>query len=349
VATQNITEDLRINTSRPLLTPDEVKKKLPLNPGVINTVLTSREAIINIILNKDPRKFIIVGPCSIHDPRSALDYACNLLELSHEVKDTFVLVMRTYFEKPRTTVGWKGFINDPSLDSSFNMNEGLSLARRLLIDITSMGLPVATEALEPISPQYIAELISWTAIGARTTESQTHRELASGLSSPVGFKNNTDGNIGVAINAVQSAERPHHFLGIDAFGRTSIVSTKGNPYGHLILRGGKERPNYDSVSVNFALKALMNANLNQSLVIDCSHDNSQKDFRNQPLVFAECIQQISRGISGIKGMMIESHLYEGKQELSNDLKYGVSITDGCIDFATTAEIIKNARKNLPSQ
>jgi 3-deoxy-7-phosphoheptulonate synthase len=289
---------------------------------------------------------VILGPCSIHDPISALEYAEKLRLLAEEVASTMVLVMRAYFEKPRTTVGWKGLINDPFLDNSFNMNEGLSIARQLLIDITSMGLSVATEALDPITPQYIAELISWTAIGARTTESQTHRELSSGLSSLVGFKNNTDGNIDVAINAIKSALEPHHFLGIDQFGTTSVVATKGNPYGHLILRGGKSGPNYDVSSVAIAQAALKAARLSENLVIDCSHDNSQKDFRKQPNVFMNCVEQILSGNHGIVGLMVESHLYEGKQDLKENLAYGVSITDGCISFATTRELLLKAHAML---
>lgn len=339
-------DDLHIVSFKPLITPDDMKRRLPVDSRAAETVFTSRSDVSNIITKKDPRKFIIVGPCSIHDTKAALEYARLLRELAYEVRDVFVLVMRTYFEKPRTTVGWKGFINDPFLDNSFNMNEGLALSRKLLLDITSSGLSVATESLEPISPQYIAELISWTAIGARTTESQTHRELASGLSSPVGFKNNTDGNIEVAINAIKSAERPHHFLGIDIFGRTSIVSTKGNPHAHLILRGGKDRPNYDSVSVELALNALSQARLKTSIVIDCSHDNSSKDYRKQPMVFNDCIQQIARGCDDIVGLMLESHLYEGKQALTDDLSFGVSITDGCISFDDTQQIILDAYKEL---
>ncbi|HXW52935.1 MAG TPA: 3-deoxy-7-phosphoheptulonate synthase [Myxococcota bacterium] len=340
------TDDLHIASFFPLITPDEVQKKFPISQKSIETVYYSRQAIADIIAKRDPRKIIIVGPCSIHDPASALEYARLLKELAQEVKDKFLLVMRAYFEKPRTTVGWKGLINDPALDNSFNINEGLAIARKLLLDITSSGLPVGTESLEPISPQYIAELISWTAIGARTTESQTHRELASGLSSPVGFKNNTDGNVEVAINAIRSAALPHHFLGIDHFGQTSIVATKGNPYCHLILRGGKDRPNYDTVSVNQALASLREAKLMDSLVIDCSHDNSMKDFRNQPNVFFECIHQIARGNAGIVGLMLESHIYEGQQSLSNNLRYGISITDGCISFEKTCEIIRNAYREF---
>ncbi len=339
-------DDINVASFKPLITPDEIRKEIPLPPTSVDTVVRSREDIANILLGKDRRKIVIVGPCSIHDPRSALEYARLLKGLADEVNDTLLLVMRAYFEKPRTTVGWKGFINDPRLDNSFQMNEGLYLARKLLVDITSMGLPVATEALDPITPQYIAELISWTAIGARTTESQTHRELSSGLSSPVGFKNNTDGNIEVAINAIKSAERPHHFLGIDQFGRTSIVATKGNSHGHLILRGGKERPNYDSVSVRLAQKALKKAGLLGSIIIDCSHDNSLKDYRNQPQVFLDCVQQMIHGNPDIVGLMLESHLFKGQQALEENLLYGVSITDGCIGFDESAELIRRAHHDL---
>jgi 3-deoxy-7-phosphoheptulonate synthase len=338
--------DVNVSSFKPLITPLQIRESLPMTPSAIETVLSSREILENILAGRDKRKFLIVGPCSIHDPSSALHYAEELLKLSREVHDTFVLVMRTYFEKPRTTTGWKGFINDPHLDNSFDMNEGLYLARKLLLEITSMGLGVATEALEPISPQYISELISWTAIGARTTESQTHRELASGLSSPVGFKNNTDGNIDVAINAIKSASQPHHFLGIDQQGQTSIVCTMGNRGGHLILRGGKDKPNYDALAVEAAQALLAKAGLSQNLVIDCSHDNSAKDYRRQPQVFMDCVTQIKNGNDAIVGLMLESHVAEGRQDLSPQLKYGVSITDGCIDFETSAQVIREARQIL---
>ncbi len=342
-------DDIHVASFKPLVTPDEIRREIPLSDDSIQTVVSSREAIASILLGKDPRKIVIMGPCSIHDPKAALEYATKFRELALSVKDTLFLVMRGYFEKPRTTVGWKGFINDPKLDNTFHMNEGLHLARKLLVDITSMGVPVATEALDPITPQYIAELISWTAIGARTTESQTHRELSSGLSSPVGFKNNTDGNIEVAINAIKSAQRPHHFLGIDQFGRTSIVATKGNPHGHLILRGGKDRPNYDSVSVNLAVKALKEAKLMESIIVDCSHDNSAKDYRNQAHVFLDCIQQITHGNKNIVGLMLESHLYSGQQSLSDNLHYGVSITDGCLGFDESAELVNEAKRLLSKE
>lgn len=339
-------DDINVLSFKPLITPDEIRQEIPLPDATIDTVVFSRQAIANILSGKDPRKIIIIGPCSIHDPQSALEYAQKLQVLAKEVSETLLIVMRTYFEKPRTTIGWKGFINDPKLDNSFQMNEGLRLARKLLIEITEQGMPVATEALDPITPQYLAELISWTAIGARTTESQTHRELSSGLSSPVGFKNNTDGNIEVAINAIKSAQRPHHFLGIDQSGQTSIVATKGNPYSHLILRGGKDRPNYDSVSVNLTQKALSEAGLSKNIIIDCSHDNSLKDYRNQPHVFEDCIQQMVRGNAHIVGLMLESHLFSGQQSLNNTLSYGVSITDGCIGFDESAELCYRAHRSL---
>jgi len=339
-------DDVNISSFQPLVTPDQLKKTIPLTERSVSAVKSSREAIANILSGHDKRLLVVMGPCSIHDPKSALEYASRLKILADEVSDTLVLVMRAYFEKPRTTVGWKGFINDPYLDNSFKINDGLHQARRLLIDITSMGLGVATEALEPISPQYIAELISWTAIGARTAESQTHRELSSGLSSPVGFKNNTDGNIEVALNAMKSAREPHHFLGIDKLGRTSIVSTKGNPCCHLILRGGKDKPNYDAQSVQEAQKMLADEDLLTSIVIDCSHDNSHKDYQKQAEVFINCIHQIVEGNDKIVGLMLESHLEEGQQKLSSNLRYGVSITDGCLGFELSKELIKNAHEQL---
>lgn len=339
-------DNINVSSFSPLVTPAQIRQELPLTNSCLETVVFSRQVVANILGGRDARKILIMGPCSIHDTKAALEYAAKLKELSKEVQSSLFIVMRTYFEKPRTTVGWKGLINDPYLDNSFKMNEGLHIARKLLLEITGMGVPVAIESLDPITPQYLAELISWTAIGARTTESQTHRELSSGLSSPVGFKNNTDGNIEVAINAMKSAARPHHFLGIDQEGRTSIVATKGNPYAHLILRGGKERPNYDSVSVKLAQKALVEAGLSPKLIVDCSHDNSLKDYKNQPQVFEDCVQQIVRGNRDLVGMMLESHLHAGQQKLSDNLQYGVSITDGCIGFDESAELCRQAHKTL---
>lgn len=290
---------------------------------------------------------LVVGPCSIHDPKAALEYARQLKSLADRVKGKIFIVMRVYFEKPRTTIGWKGLINDPFMDDSFHIEEGLKKARRLLLDITETGLATGTEALDPIVPQYISDLICWSAIGARTIESQTHREMASGLSMPVGFKNGTDGNIQVAIDAMKSALTSHHFLGIDMQGRTSIFKTKGNRYGHIVLRGGKH-PNYDPESVSLCEKALKEAGLRQEIMIDCSHGNSKKDPKRQPIVFQETMKQVKEGNSSIIGMMLESNLFEGNQSIPPDLKeigqlkYGVSVTDKCIDWKTTEQLILRA-------
>lgn len=325
-------------------TPDEIHKLLPATDSSLKTVLAGREVIRNILDGKDPRLFVVVGPCSIHDVKAALEYAEKLKNLADQVKDKMVIVMRVYFEKPRTTVGWKGLINDPFMDDSFHLEEGLKRARKLLLDITAMGLPTATEALDPITPQYLSELISWSAIGARTTESQTHREMASGLSTPVGFKNGTDGNIQVAINAMKSSLQPHHFLGIDPKGRISVFMTKGNPYSHLVLRGSDKGANFDSENIARCEAALEKEGLRKKIMVDCSHGNSSKDHRNQPKVFKSCMDQIAEGNTSICGMMIESNLSEGNQKIPSDLsqlKYGVSVTDACVDWETTEKMILN--------
>jgi len=291
----------------------------------------------------------VIGPCSIHDADAAIDYAKRLKALADTVDDTLYLVMRVYFEKPRTTVGWKGFINDPYLDDSFKIEEGLHLGRQLLIDISEIGLPVSTEALDPISPQYLQELISWSAIGARTTESQTHREMSSGLSSAVGFKNGTDGGLEVAINALQSVSSPHRFLGINHSGQVAVIKTKGNPYGHIVLRGGNAKPNYDSVSVSICESTLKKANLQANIMIDCSHANSNKDANLQPLVANNVVNQIIEGNQSIVAMMIESNIGAGNQSIPkdlSDLEYGVSVTDACIDWATTEKLILDMRDKL---
>ena len=340
--------DLNVAREKLVPTPQQIKELLPMRDGVRTAVLSGREEIQNILDFKDHRLFLIVGPCSIHDLQSARDYAKLLAELQKEVEDTFVLVMRVYFAKPRTSIGWKGFINDPFLDDSFRIDEGLRLARELLLDIGEMCLATSTEALDAITPQYIDDVLSWNAIGARTTESQSHRELASGLSTPVGFKNGTDGNIEIAVNAICSCRRPHHFFGINSQGQCSIIETRGNRYGHIVLRGGT-RPNYDSVSIAICEQALQKANLPVNIVIDCSHGNSLKDASLQPLVFANCINQIVEGNRSIVGLMLESHLNFGSQALSKDLsqlQYGVSITDACIDWETTAKTIKQARDKV---
>jgi len=329
--------------------PEEVQERLPLTDAAAETILAGRNAIRAILERKDPRLFIIVGPCSIHDPAAALDYARRLKRLADEVRETLVLVMRVYFEKPRTSLGWKGFVNDPRMDDSFRIDEGIARARELLMQLAEMGLPTASEALDPICPQYLSELISWYAIGARTTESQTHREMASGLSAPVGFKNGTDGGLEVAVNAIQSAALAHGFLGMNAAGKTSVIRSRGNRYGHLVLRGGGGRPNYDTVSVRLAEAALARAKLAPNIVIDCSHANSMKDHTLQPLVFADCVHQILEGNRSIVGMMLESNLEAGSQPIPADLstlRYGVSVTDPCIDWATTEEVLRRAHREL---
>lgn len=330
-------------------TPAEVHAAAPLSEAAAQTVEHGRATLRAILERRDTRPFVVVGPCSIHDPAAALDYAHRLHALAHEVSDTLFIVMRVYFEKPRTSTGWKGYINDPRMDDSFRIEEGIVAARRLLVQLAELGLPTGSEALDPLSPQYLADLISWYAIGARTTESQTHREMASGLSTPVGFKNGTDGGLEVAINAIHSAAHPHSFLGINADGRTAIVRTRGNAYGHLVLRGGGGRPNYDTVSVKLAERALLKAQLRAGIVVDCSHANSLKDPSLQPLVLMDCVHQIKEGAQGIVGMMLESHLHAGSQPIPADrtqMKYGVSVTDACIDWETTRSVLLRARDEL---
>ena len=328
--------------------PARLKESLPLGAAAHRTVLQSRQVIWDILDGRDPRLFVVVGPCSIHDPEAALDYARRLRELADEVGDTLYLVMRAYFEKPRTTVGWKGLINDPYMDDSFRIEDGLHMGRRLLLDILELGLPTATEALDPISPQYLQDLISWSAIGARTTESQTHREMASGLSSAVGFKNGTDGSLTVATNALRSAARPHRFLGINHEGRVAVYETRGNRYGHIVLRGGSAGPNYDSVHVKLAETALAEAGLSTNIMVDCSHANSNKQPELQPLVVEDVVEQILAGNRSLVGLMVESHLHGGSQPLAaaQDLAYGVSITDGCIGWEETARCLRSARDAL---
>jgi len=331
-----------------LSSPAELKTVLPLGDDALATVTRSREVIRDILDGKDPRLFVVVGPCSIHDPEAALDYARRLKVLADEVDDTLFIVMRAYFEKPRTTVGWKGLINDPFMDDSFRIEDGLRIGRRLLLDILGLGLPTATEALDPISPQYLQDLIAWSAIGARTTESQTHREMASGLSSAVGFKNGTDGSLTVATNALKSAARPHRFLGVNHEGRVAVYATRGNRYGHIVLRGGSRGPNYDSVHVKLAETALAEAGLSTNIVVDCSHANSSKDPALQPLVLENVVNQILEGNESIVGLMVESHLNAGNQPLAppQELAYGVSVTDGCISWEETERCLRSARDAL---
>jgi len=342
-------DDLNIASNAPLITPDQLKAKLPLSEKAAASVMAGRQVIRDILDRKDPRLFIVVGPCSIHDPEAAIDYARRLKVLQEEVKDSLVLIMRVYFEKPRTTVGWKGLINDPHMNDSFEIEEGLHIGRKLLLDLAEMGLPLATEALDPISPQYMQDLISWSAIGARTTESQTHREMSSGLSGAVGFKNGTDGGLEVAVNAMKSVSHPHSFLGINAQGQVSIVRTRGNTYGHVVLRGGNGRPNYDTVSVSLTEQALAKAKLAPNIMIDCSHANSSKDAGRQPLVAKDASHQILQGNKSIIGLMIESNIGFGNQPIPADLselKYGVSVTDACIDWDTTEATLREMNESL---
>jgi 3-deoxy-7-phosphoheptulonate synthase len=343
------TENLNIETFEAMPTPAEIHGRLPLSETAAQTVVAGRRTLEAILDRRDPRLFIVVGPCSIHDPVAGLDYAKRLKALADEVADTLYLVMRVYFEKPRTATGWKGYINDPDMDDSFRVAEGMQKAREFLLAINELGLPAGTEALDPIAPQYLGDLIAWTAIGARTSESQTHREMSSGLSTPVGFKNGTDGSVDAAINAIVSASRPHSFLGINGEGRTAVIRTRGNRYGHLVLRGGGERPNYDTVSVSMAEMALAKAKLAQNVVVDCSHANSYKKPELQPLVMQDCINQIRLGNRSIVGLMIESFLEAGNQPIPEDLsklKYGCSVTDACVDWPTTEKMIRDAHAAL---
>jgi 3-deoxy-7-phosphoheptulonate synthase len=337
------TKDLRIVETTALRSPDDVTRELPLSDRAADVVYRARQEIQAVLEGRDRRKLVVVGPCSIHDAKAALDYAGRLLELRERVKDALVLVMRVYFEKPRTTVGWKGLINDPHLDGTYDIPTGIRTARGLLRELAELGLPAATEMLDPIIPQYIADLVSWTAIGARTTESQTHREMASGLSMPVGFKNGTDGSLGAPINAMIAASRPHSFLGIDGAGRVGVVRTAGNPHCHIVLRGGAAGPNYVAAEVAKAVAALEKARVNAGVMIDASHDNSGKDPLRQPAVLADVGAQLRAGQEHILGVMLESHLHEGRQELvdKTTLSYGQSITDGCIGFDSTAEVLQS--------
>lgn len=342
------TTNLNVISQSLLPTPAEIQSELPLTANAEQQVLTGRQQIQDILDRKDKRLFIVIGPCSIHDPQAALDYARRLKVLAEEIQDQILIVMRVYFEKPRTTVGWKGLINDPYMNDSFHIEEGLRIGRKLLLDINELGLPTAIEALDPISPQYLGDLVAWSAIGARTTESQTHREMASGLSTPVGFKNGTDGSLQVAINAMQSASNPHSFLGVNQQGQSAVIRTRGNQYGHVVLRGGKQ-PNFDSVSVKIAEEELAAAKLRQAIMIDCSHANSSKDHRRQPFVAENAINQILEGNTSIVGLMIESNLGEGNQKIPADLsqlQYGVSVTDACIGWETTETMLRGLHQKL---
>ena len=344
--------DVNISKIEPLIPPEGLQRKLVLTPSAAQTVLDGRAAIERILRGDDPRLLIIVGPCSIHDEKAALEYGGRLVELAERVRDRILIVMRVYFEKPRTVLGWKGFINDPNLDGSFAVSDGVYRARKLLGQLAEMGLLAGTEFLDAIMPQYIADLISWAAIGARTTESQMHREMASGLSMPVGFKNGTDGNSQIAVDAMSTARAPHAFLGIDMEGRTCVVQTSGNAYGHLILRGGIHGANYEAATVAEVQQQLTDAGLPPRLMVDCSHANSEKDHRRQAIAFRDVIAQRLRGNGNIVGLMVESNLSEGRQELNDDpskLRYGVSITDACIGWEETDTLLIEARDALALQ
>ncbi|MFT4021780.1 MAG: 3-deoxy-7-phosphoheptulonate synthase [Acinetobacter sp.] len=335
-------DDINVQSIQPLVTPAQLKAELPLSETAYQTVLKGRETIRKILDGEDKRLFVVIGPCSIHDTKAAHEYADRLKVLSEKLKDTLYIVMRVYFEKPRTTVGWKGLINDPDMNDSFNIEKGLRLGRQLLLELNEKGLPCATEALDPNSPQYLQDLISWSAIGARTTESQTHREMSSGLSSPVGFKNGTDGGLTVATNAMQAVKHGHSFLGLSDTGQVSIIRTKGNPYAHVVLRGGNGKPNYDATSVAEAEQTLAKAKVSQKIMIDASHANSNKDPYLQPLVLKNITEQILDGNKSIVGLMVESHLKGGRQDIPenlSDLEYGKSVTDGCIDWETTESVL----------
>jgi 3-deoxy-7-phosphoheptulonate synthase len=341
--------DLNIDDYQVVITPTELKKELPLPESVRDLVAQSRQTVKDILDGKDDRLFAVVGPCSIHDTDLALEYGKRLKALADQVSDHIVIIMRVYFEKPRTTVGWKGLINDPHLNGSFDIETGLRKARNLLIQLSEIGLPLATEALDPISPQYLQDTITWTAIGARTTESQTHREMSSGLSSPVGFKNGTDGSLDVAVNAMKSVVSGHAFLGINPQGQVAITKTIGNQYGHVVLRGGGGKPNYDSVSIALCEQALEKAKLPTNIVVDCSHANSNKDHNVQPLVLDDIAHQIKDGNRSICGVMIESNINEGNQSIPDDLsqlKHGVSVTDACISWESTEKSLKKMADTL---
>ena len=343
------TQDLRVKQTVRLMTPRALKAERPMTEAANATVDNSREQITRILQMEDPRFLVVVGPCSIHDPEAALEYASRLAALRETLADQIYLVMRVYFEKPRTTIGWKGLVNDPHIDGTYDIETGLKIARKLLLDITELGLPTATEFLDPIIPQYIADLISWAAIGARTTESQTHREMASGLSMPVGYKNGTDGSLQTALDAMFAARTPHNFLGIDQDGVTSIIRTTGNPAGHVVMRGGRLRTNYDAESLREAEARLKAVGLPPIVMVDCSHANSLKQHAKQEEVWTSIIEQRTAGNRGLIGAMIESNIHEGSQPIAKDrkdLKYGVSITDACLGWEATERILRQGHELL---
>jgi 3-deoxy-7-phosphoheptulonate synthase len=342
------TNNLKVRAITPIIAPADLRQVFPLTEEASEFVSSSRSHIKNILKGKDPRLMVVVGPCSIHDPKAALEYASRLAKLGNELSDQLFLIMRVYFEKPRTTIGWKGLINDPDMNGTHQISKGLGIARRLLSDIIKMRLPVATEMLDPITPEYLADHLSWGAIGARTTESQTHREMASGLSFPIGFKNGTDGSLQVAIDAMNAALHSHNFLGINREGRTSIIQTTGNPDVHIVLRGGK-KPNYSPEDILKTEEMLEKGGLFPTMMVDCSHGNSEKNHEKQPAVLESVVDRIAEGNRSISGVMIESNLLAGNQSIPNDLsqlKYGVSITDKCIDWDTTESVLRRAHDRM---
>ena len=346
------TSDVNVTRTVPLSTPEQLAQELPLVGRALETVLRYRREVQAILRGEDSRYLVISGPCSIHDEQAALEYADKFAQLADEVRDEILLVMRVYFEKPRTVLGWKGLIYDPNLDGSFAIEEGLHRARRLLLAVNERGIPAATEFLDPIVPQYLADLVTWAAIGARTTESQTHRQMASGLSMPVGFKNTTAGSVKIAADAIQAARAPQGFLGIDHQGRAAEVYTAGNPDGHLVLRGGEDGPNYDAAAVASAQAMLEKAGLPPRLIVDCSHMNANKDHRNEGNVFRNVFDQRLAGNAGVVGVMLESNLNAGNQPLHDDLSelaYGVSITDACIDWQETEDLVRAAAAQLKNR
>jgi 3-deoxy-7-phosphoheptulonate synthase len=343
------TNNLKIRSITPIIAPTDLRQVFPVSDEAGEFVNMSRLHIKNILRGLDPRLMVVVGPCSIHDPKAAIEYAEKLACLSEELSDQLFIIMRVYFEKPRTTIGWKGLINDPDMNGTHQISKGLGIARSLLCTINEMGLPVATEMLDPITPEYLADLLCWGAIGARTTESQTHREIASGLSFPVGFKNGTDGNLQIAIDAMKSALHSHCFLGINKEGRTAIIQTTGNTDVHMVLRGGTKRPNYLPEDIQKAVELMQKSEIHPSIMVDCSHGNSEKDHEKQPFVLDQIIEQIVAGQGNISGVMIESYLEAGNQPIPKNLKhmkYGVSITDKCIDWQTTEEMLRRAHGRL---
>jgi 3-deoxy-7-phosphoheptulonate synthase len=346
------TGNLNVAKILPIRTPRYISARLPITEDISEHVTSARDVIKGILDGRDKRFLMVIGPCSIHDPDAAIEYAHRLKELSKQVSETQYFVVRIYFEKPRSTIGWKGLINDPHMDGSHDIDEGLYIARKLLLDVNAIGLPTSTEMLDPFTPQFTADLISWSAIGARTVESQTHREMASGLSMPVGFKNTTDGSVDVAIDAMKAAAHPHSFIGINDDGMASIVKTTGNPYVHIVLRGGEGRPNFDRVSVERVISRLKREELRSKILIDCSHGNSFKDHTKQPLVLKDVLRQRNDGNDDIIGVMFESNLKAGNQPIPanlSDLKYGVSVTDKCVDWETTVEMVNMTHEYLLRQ